>query len=224
MAELNNGREGELYLGVSFNLHRKVSGQGLIARQNVNMNSNLGLLWAEITFTVAKKPIYVQEVLLHAIDIRRFTSQMIQVIESPARIYGLPRETRTPTGLERELSLSITSPELVWRIRQSVYLPENLLKRFDFPSQDASEKNIKQALAETFNQDVNSEFIRLQYQALTEISTGYEVLVAIDAGIAQGAQTVRGEGPAMFLEPDADRLLGFMRDIRSEAEMALLLG
>jgi hypothetical protein len=35
---------------------------------------------------------------------------------------------------------------------------------------------------------------------------------------------VRGEGPAMFLEPDQERLLRFIHDLRSEAEIALLFG
>ena len=224
MAELNNGREGELYLGVVFDLNRKESPQGVITRKNVAMNSDLGLLWAEISFLVGQKTIFSQDVLLHSNDIRRFTSQMIQIIEAPARLYGLPNERRTENGLERELSLSITSPELIWRINQSVYLPGSMHKVFDFPPTDTDELTIKQALAEAFNQEPDSDFVREQYTALTEISTGYEFLVAIDAGIAQGAQTVRGEGPAMFLEPDQERLLHFVRDLRSEAEMALLLG
>jgi hypothetical protein len=224
MAELNNGRDGELYLGVVFDLHRKESQHGVIARNHVVMNSDLGLVWAEISFWVGQKAIYTQEVLMHSNDIRRFTSQVIQIIEAPARIYGLPNEHRTENGVERELSLSITSPELIWRIRQNVYLPESMHKKFDFPASDANEMTIKQALAEAFNQPPDSDFVREQYTALTEISTSYECLVVIEAGIARGSQTVRGEGPAMFLEPDQERLLRFMHDLRSEAEMVLLLG
>lgn len=224
MAEINNGREGELFLGVVFDLNRKESPQGVITRNNVAMNSDLGLLWAEISFWVGQKAIFKQEVLLHSNDIRRFTNQMIQIIEAPGRLYGLLNEHRTENGLERDLSLSITSPELIWRIHQSVYLPGSMHKIFDFPQSDTDELTIKQALAEAFNQEPDSDFVREQYTALTEISTGYEFLVAIDAGIARGAQTVRGEGPAMFLEPDQEHLLHFMRDLRSEAEMALLLG
>jgi len=224
MAQLTNGREGKLFLGVHFDFHHKVTKQGIVAREHVNMNSNLGLVWAQVSFQVGKTRIYTQEVLLHAQDVRQFTSLAIQVVESPARMYGLPREARTSSGLERELSLNFTSPELILRIRQSVYLPESLQRNFDFSPSEKNEMAIKQALADTFNQDIDSEFIQAEYKALSEISTGYEVLVAIDSGIARGAQTVRGEGPAMFLEPDAGQILTFLRDLRSEAEMAIILG
>jgi len=224
MAELNNGREGELYLGVVFDLHHKVAPQGIIARNHVNMNSDLGLLWAEVSFWVGKKSIYNQDVLVHAEDIRRFSDQALQIIQAPAREYGLPKEYRTTTGLERELSLNFTSPELICRIRQSVFLSESMNKNFDVSPYDASEEAVKQALAEVFNTEPDSEFVHAQYKALTEISTSYEMLVVIEAGIGRGSKTVRGEGPAMFLEPDQERLLRFIHDLRSEAEIALLFG
>lgn len=224
MAKLNNGRDGELFLGVTFDMHHKVSKQGMVKRNHVNMNSNLGLVWAKISLKVGLKSIYAQEVLIHAQDIRQFTSQVIQVIESPARMYGFPRENRTASGLERELALNFTSPELILRVRQSVYLPDSIRRNFDFNPSDSNEMSIKQALAEAFNQDVDSDFVRNEYKALSEISAGYEFLAVIDAGIGRGSLTVRGEGPAMFLEPDGEQLKGFMRDLRSETEMALMLG
>lgn len=224
MAQLTNGREGELFLGVTFDLHHKVSKQGMVKRNHVNMNSNLGLVWSKIGFKVGKKSIYVQEVLLHAQDIRQFTGQVIQMIDFPARMIGLPRENRTASGIERELALNFTSPELILRVRQSVYLPESMQRNFNFSPSDTNEMSIKQALAEAFNQDVESEFVRDEYKALSEISAGYEFLAVIDAGIGRGAQTVRGEGPGIFLEPDRVRLKQFMGDLHAEAEMALMLG
>jgi len=224
MAELNNGREGELYLGVVFDLHHKVAPQGIITRNHVNMNSDLGLLWTEVSFWVGNKSIYNQDVLVHVEDIRRFSDQALQVIQAPAREYGLPKEYRTTTGLERELSLNFTSPELICRLRQSVFLSESMNKNSASSSYDASEELVKQALAEVFNTEPDSEFVQAQYKALTEISTSYEMLVVIEAGIGRGSKTVRGEGPAMFLEPDQERLQRFIHDLRSETEIALLFG
>lgn len=224
MAELNNGREGELYLGVTFDLHHRVSPQGVIARNHVNMNSDLGLLWVEISYRVGIKPIYAQDVLVHAEDIRRFSGQVLQAIDAPERMYGLPKEFRTNTGIEREMSLNFTSPELICRVRQSVFLPERIYKNIDISPSDASEEAVKQALAEVFNAEPDSDFVQAQYKSLTEISSSYEVLVVIEAGIGRGSQTVRGEGPAMFFEPEIDTLSRFIRDLRSEAEMTLLLG
>ncbi|HEY4692049.1 MAG TPA: hypothetical protein VIH16_01305 [Bellilinea sp.] len=224
MAELNNGREGDLYLGVTFDLHHKVLPQGIVARNHVNMNSDLGLLWAAVCFWVGTRPIYTQDILLHADDIRRFSDQMLQVIETPARPFGWPKEYRTSTGLERELSLNFTSPELICRVRQSVYLAESNFRSFDVSPHDASESAVKQALAEVFNAEPDSDFVHAQYKSLTEVSTSYEVLVVIEAGIGRGSPTVRGEGPAMFLEPDQERLQCFIRDLRSEAEIGLLFG
>ncbi|MBN1954816.1 MAG: hypothetical protein JW900_07175 [Anaerolineae bacterium] len=49
----------------------------------------------------------------------------------------------------------------------------------------------------------------------------YELLVLVDSGALNPEEDIAHEGPAMYLEPDADRLVQFARDLRDETEQAL---
>lgn len=60
-----------------------------------------------------------------------------------------------------------------------------------------------------------------------EKHTYYHMVAAVDSGFLEldmnGEDAVSGEGPGLFLRPDAEELLTFARDLRSEVEMTELL-
>lgn len=52
----------------------------------------------------------------------------------------------------------------------------------------------------------------------------YEFILAIDSGAICGENGPSSQGPAVYLEPDLEDLVQFLRDLRAESEVALLLG
>jgi hypothetical protein len=185
MAEITNGRTDDGFLSIRIDVLRKEPENGMISRNNVDMNSDMGLLWTEVAFQVGRDTIYAQEVLLHSSDIRDFTQTTEDVIREK------PQNER-----DRRIHFPISSPELLISVKQI------LLGRTYVEEDELSAKKDRQDKA---------------------VSACYELLVVIDTGIASGNSGVNGEGPAMYMEPDENRLLGFICDMRAEAEMTLLL-
>ena len=86
MAEITNGRTEDGFLSIRIDVLRKEPESGMIARNTVDMNSDMGLLWTEVAFQVGRDTIYGQEVLLHSSDIRYFTQSIEDMIyEQPQR-------------------------------------------------------------------------------------------------------------------------------------------
>ncbi len=184
MAEITNGRSEDGFLSIRIDVLRKEPESGMIARNTVDMNSDMGLLWTEVAFQVGRDTIYAQEVLLHSSDIRYFT----QSIED--MIHEQPQQEQ-----ERKIHFPVSSPELLVTVKQTI-------REQDRSGEGSSRKKGKGNFLTT---------------------ACYELLVVIDTGIASGESGVNGEGPAMYFEPEERRLLSFICDLRSEAEMALLL-
>jgi hypothetical protein len=110
MAEITNGRTEDGYLSIRIDVLRKEPENGMIARNTVDMNSDMGLLWTEVAFQVGRDTIYGQEVLLHSSDIRYFT----QALED--MIYEHPEEEQ-----ERKIHFPISSPELLITVKQMIH-------------------------------------------------------------------------------------------------------
>ena len=115
MAEITNGRTEDGYLSIRVDVLRKEPENGMIARNTVDMNSDMGLLWTEVAFQVGRDTIYGQEVLLHSSDIRYFT----QALED--MIYEHPQEEQ-----ERKIHFPISSPELLITVKQMVHEEDSL--------------------------------------------------------------------------------------------------
>jgi hypothetical protein len=109
MAEITNGRTEDGFLSIRIDVLRKEPENGMIARNTVDMNSDMGLLWTEVAFQVGRDTIYGQEVLLHSSDIRYFT----QALED--MIYERPQEEQ-----ERKIHFPISSPELLISVKQVI--------------------------------------------------------------------------------------------------------
>jgi hypothetical protein len=110
MAEITNGRTEDGYLSIRVDVLRKEPENGMIARNTVDMNSDMGLLWTEVAFQVGRDTIYGQEVLLHSSDIRYFT----QALED--MIYEHTQEEQ-----ERKIHFPISSPELLITVKQMIH-------------------------------------------------------------------------------------------------------
>lgn len=113
MAEITNGATGSLYLAVKLDVLRKEPEAGMIHRGNVLMNSSMELLWVEASFWIGDAVIYAQEVLLHSVDVRRFTQMLKELI------------TNVPPHMDRQTRSvrfeDITSPELHFLVEQTIY-------------------------------------------------------------------------------------------------------
>jgi hypothetical protein len=113
MAEITNNETGNLYLAVRLDVLRKEPELGMYSRGNVMMNSTMGLLWTEVAFYVGDTTIFAQEILLHSVDVRRFTSMVKELIaNTPAQAPGTTRKVHFD---------DITSPELHIRVKQSIF-------------------------------------------------------------------------------------------------------
>lgn len=110
MAEITNGRTEDGFLSIRIDVLRKEPESGMIARNTVDMNSDMGLLWTEVAFQVGRDTIYGQEVLLHSSDIRYFT----QSIED--MIHEQPQQEQ-----ERRILFPVSSPELLITVKQVIY-------------------------------------------------------------------------------------------------------
>jgi hypothetical protein len=110
MAEITNGRTEDGYLSIRIDVLRKEPESGMIARNTVDMNSDMGLLWTEVAFQVGRDTIYGQEVLLHSSDIRYFTQSLEDMIQEQ------PLEEQ-----ERRIQFPISSPELLMTVKQIIY-------------------------------------------------------------------------------------------------------
>ncbi len=186
MAQINNGKEGAGFLAVNIDVLHKEPEEGFITRNNVGMNSDLGLLWTRISYEVGENEIYSQEVLLHSLSLIEWPRQIQAMLAGKGCI-----QRETPYGFERSIHFDICSPELLITLRQFCRQPE---KR---PGGSRSKRN------------------SAHYR--------YELMVTVDTVIASGDTEMRGEGPSMFLQPNIDAVLQFAHDLRSEAELALLL-
>jgi hypothetical protein len=71
--------------------------------------------------------------------------------------------------------------------------------------------------------DVSSYEVMDPYLAQT-LQPTYELLCIIDSGNFSGKNEIEFEGPALFMLPDGQQLYAFAHDLRSEAEIAMLLG
>jgi hypothetical protein len=71
--------------------------------------------------------------------------------------------------------------------------------------------------------DVSSYEVMDPYLAQT-LQPAYELLCVLDNGNFSGSNEIENEGPAIFLIPDGQQLFDFAHDLRSEAEVAMLLG
>jgi hypothetical protein len=123
MTEINNGRKGSAMLGVCIDIYKKEPISGSFHRNCISMNTQLGLVWADVSFWVAEKEIFHQDVLLHSISVREWASA----------IEGLAREeggivTDTHYGYERRVRFDIASPELIINTHQYYYKPQRPLK------------------------------------------------------------------------------------------------
>jgi len=179
MAELNNGNEGNSFLAVRLDIMRKEPRQGMIARNCVEMNSEMDLLWVNVSYIVGTRTIFEQEVLVHSHDLRNFTSHVEEAI------CNIPPHERE----RRQFRMDITSPELIIRLDQFICKISSSQHDDDAPA----------------------------------YSGYYEIVIAVEIGIEAGEPGVADDGPAMFFSPESDHLLAFIRDLRSETEMALLL-
>jgi hypothetical protein len=187
MAEITNGRTGPGMLAVTIDVLRKEPELGLIGRNSIAMNSDLGLLWTKVAFWVGERETFSQEVLLHSLSLRSWPERIEALIKGRG---VTQKETRN--GHERVVEFDMASPELIIRVHQYAFRePE-----------DGSSRRAK---------------------APGTVRYIYDMLVIVDTGIDAGEDGVRGEGPAMYLQPELENLIAFARDLRSEAEMALLL-
>lgn len=214
MAKITNCYDGPAYLAIDIDIQRKEPELGMIARQAVLMNSDLGLLWAQVTFTVGEDHIFSHEVLLHSQDIERWAQAIENLVQGEAYI-----EKKTHFGYERCVDFDCTSPELIIKVTQLVFMPQ--------PKQDLPEAEIPADLKEFLESFQKQNPPEPTQEPVEETDTphyAYELLVILDTGIAAGADGVTGIGPAMFLGPSEEKLLRFARDLRAEARMALLLG
>jgi hypothetical protein len=109
MAEITNGRTEDGFLSIRVDVLRKEPESGMIARNTVDMNSDMGLLWTEVAFQVGRDTIYGQEVLLHSSDIRYFTQSLEDMIQEQ------PQEEQ-----ERKIHFPISSPELLITVKQMI--------------------------------------------------------------------------------------------------------
>jgi len=117
MAEITNGRTEDGYLSIRIDVLRKEPESGMIARNTVDMNSDMGLLWTEVAFQVGRDTIYGQEVLLHSSDIRYFTQSLEDMI------YEQPNEEQ-----ERKIHFPISSPELLITVKQMIHERDPLIE------------------------------------------------------------------------------------------------
>jgi hypothetical protein len=127
MAEITNGRTEDGYLSIRIDILRKEPESGMIARNTVDMNSDMGLLWTEVAFQVGRDTIYGQEVLLHSSDIRYFTQSLEDMI------YEQPQEEQ-----ERKIHFPISSPELLITVRQAIHERDPLVE------DDQHDKKVKE--------------------------------------------------------------------------------
>jgi hypothetical protein len=131
MAEITNGRTEDGFLSIRIDVLRKEPASGMIARNTVDMNSDMGLLWTEVAFQVGRDTIYGQEVLLHSADIRYFT----QSIED--MIYEQPQEEQ-----ERRIHFPISSPELLLTVKQVIYERDPLAENDRMVKKERGEHSI----------------------------------------------------------------------------------
>ena len=113
MAAITNHRTGAGYLGVSLEILRKEPQDGFISRNCVGMNSEMGLMWTEVSFWVAEQMMFQGEVLLHSSSIRDFTRSLEKAIAVK------------PTGKRKrvikKIDFGICSPELTIKVEQATY-------------------------------------------------------------------------------------------------------
>jgi hypothetical protein len=225
MAEITNGQTGNQQIGIQINFLRKEVGQGIIERGCVSMNSDMGLLWTEVSFFVAEEPFYAQEVLLHSSDVRSFTRSVQQIIEFRDE-YDIPRlnSKTNQYGIDRTVQFDITSPELLIRLDQHVYIEQKKCKNFqDFIENTMDQEAVERSLRQLVTDHASSSASEQKRHQIIRSSRSYEMQVIIDIGIARGASGSSDEGPAMVLLPEEGALLRFIRDMRSEAELVLLM-
>ena len=127
MAEITNGRTEDGYLSIRIDVLRKEPESGMIARNTVDMNSDMGLLWTEVAFQIGRDTIYGQEVLLHSSDIRYFTQSLEDMISEQ------PQEEQ-----ERKIHFPISSPELLITVKQMIY------ERDPMVEDDQHDKKVRQ--------------------------------------------------------------------------------
>jgi hypothetical protein len=223
MALLSNGKTGPTFLGMQVEFLCKEPTSGSYTRGNVVMNSNMKLLWTEVSFWMGEEIFFKQEVLLHSEDVQDFTGTVLKMLNGEPGYYV---EIQKPThyGFEREVFFDVCSPELVFKVTQRVYTPEKHRKMYeDFPEDAQDEESIKEALTRYLSSEMSQELLNIEYEPFVNESYSYEVLLVVDVGIGRGSDGVSGEGPAMYLEPHAEDLTRFIQDLRSEAEVTLLL-
>jgi hypothetical protein len=131
MAEITNGRIRDGLLSIRIDVLRKEPESGMIARNTVDMNSDMGLLWTEVAFQVGRDTIYGQEVLLHSSDIRYFT----QSIED--MIYEQPQEEQ-----EQRIHFPISSPELLITVKQVFHERDPLAENGQMVKKDRGDRSV----------------------------------------------------------------------------------
>ncbi len=215
MAQIKNGQAGPTTLTVRIDVQRAEPRRGVIAREAVAMNSDMGLVWAEVSFWVGETQIFAQEVLLHSLSIRGWADEIEALFHGRAHV-----EKQTHYGLERVVHFDIASPELLIQVHQLVYTPEKRRAAYGIAPDVRDRDTLAKALAKHMPKDV----ARREAETLDVPSYHYEMLIIVDTAIAAGGSGPTGVGPAMYLEPDGDDILRFARDLRAEAEIGLLLG
>jgi hypothetical protein len=224
MAEITNRNTGPGLLAARIDFLTKEPERGKVARQQVVMNSDLGLLWTNASFLAGEREIFSQHILLHSRDIRRWGESVQAMLNADPNIQPTVRKI-TPYGFENRLDFdSFSSPELILRVTQHVFTPEKKRSMYQgFPQDAWDERSIKLALA-SYYPGISQEALEKEFRDFILTTYSYELLVAVDTAVSVGTGGFRGEGPGVYMRPEANQLLDFARDLRSEAEIALLLG
>jgi len=197
MAEINNARTGAAYLAARLEILRKEPEHGVINRNCVEMNSDLGLLWMNLSLWVGEREIFSQNIMVHCLDVDQLAQDLQRLKQGDCRIRKV-----THYGVENSICFGLTSPELLLTIRQAVIMQDpHLVQRY------LNGENITEELEVEGN----------------EMDPIYEMWIGVDTGIAAGASHVKGDGPMLYFQPTYSQLDQFIKDFHTEKEVALLL-
>ncbi len=126
MAELHNGRSGAAYLAFGLEILRMEPRQGMISRGPLSMNSDLDLLWGQVSYQVGDALIFQQEVLLYSTDLLGFCADAEAMLEQENK--SLPPET---TNRQSQVLLDISSPELEMKLYQRIHHASGVMPRVE---------------------------------------------------------------------------------------------